>query len=62
MKKRFRVGDKDGLVAENEIMGICALSPRLMTNLAWFDVWGSITAWTSSLFGSSKAAKHGNDS
>lgn len=56
MKNGLWVGDDEGLVAENEIMGTRAFSPRSITNFACVEVCGPIIACTCSSFISCKAA------
>lgn len=56
-KYKLRIEVRDGLVAENEIMGTCALSPRLMMNLACIDESGPRMACTSTFLIRSSAVK-----
>jgi hypothetical protein len=46
---------RKGLVAENDIMGTRAFSPRSITKLACIDVVGPKIAWTSTFFIKSRA-------
>lgn len=48
--------EREGLVAENEMMGTLALSPRSSIKLACMDVDGPIMACTSTFFIKSTAA------
>lgn len=50
-----RIEVRDGLVAENEIMGTWALSPRLIKKLACIEDSGPMMACTSTFFIRSRA-------
>lgn len=52
---------RDGLVAENEIMGTWALSPRLITKLACIEDSGPRMACTSTFFIRSTAENFGQN-